>query len=50
MDSDDDLKFTIIFSGDGAGKLRERVADKLKEFMGAYTDDTLVVCFVYVKI
>lgn len=42
MDSDDDLKFRIIFSGDGAGKLRERVADKLKEFMGAYTDDTLV--------
>ncbi|GJQ89325.1 nucleotide-binding alpha-beta plait domain-containing protein, partial [Tanacetum coccineum] len=43
MDSgDDDLKFRIIFSGDGAGKLRERVSDKLKEFMGEYTDDTLV--------
>ncbi|PWA40997.1 Nucleotide-binding, alpha-beta plait [Artemisia annua] len=46
MDSDDDLKFRIIFSGDGAGKLRERVADKLKEFMGAYTDDTLVLLCV----
>ncbi|XP_071690039.1 uncharacterized protein [Rutidosis leptorrhynchoides] len=42
MDSVDDLTFRIIFSGDGAGKLRDRVKEKLKEFMGDYTDDTLV--------
>ncbi|KAK9068900.1 hypothetical protein SSX86_013016 [Deinandra increscens subsp. villosa] len=42
MDSADDLTFKIIFSGDGAGKLRDRVKEKLKEFMGDYTDDTLV--------
>ncbi|KAK1426606.1 hypothetical protein QVD17_15282 [Tagetes erecta] len=42
MDSADDLTFRIIFSGDGAGKLRDRVEEKLKEFMGDYTDDTLV--------
>ncbi|XWS77428.1 hypothetical protein CRYUN_Cryun01aG0260900 [Craigia yunnanensis] len=38
----DDLKFKVNFSGDGSCKLRERVMDKLKEFMGDYTDDTLV--------
>ncbi|KAJ9558380.1 hypothetical protein OSB04_012994 [Centaurea solstitialis] len=43
MDSTDDLTFRIIFSGDGAGRLRDRVKEKLKEFMGDYTDDTLVV-------
>lgn len=42
MDSTDDLTFRIIFSGDGAGRLRDRVKEKLKEFMGDYTDDTLV--------
>ncbi|KAK1413328.1 hypothetical protein QVD17_35100 [Tagetes erecta] len=42
MGSADDLSFKVIFSGDGAGKLRERVKEKLKEFMGDYTDDTLV--------
>ncbi|KAJ0810054.1 putative nuclear polyadenylated RNA-binding protein Nab2/ZC3H14 [Helianthus annuus] len=42
MESGDDLTFKIIFSGDGAGRLRERVKEKLKEFMGDYTDDTLV--------
>ncbi|XP_076893756.1 uncharacterized protein LOC143545832 [Bidens hawaiensis] len=42
MDSADDLTFKIIFSGDGAGRLRDRVKEKLKEFMGDYTDDTLV--------
>lgn len=42
MDSADDLTFRITFSGDGAGKLRDRVKEKLKEFMGDYTDDTLV--------
>ncbi|KAI7738703.1 hypothetical protein M8C21_013785, partial [Ambrosia artemisiifolia] len=41
-ESGDDLTFKIIFSGDGAGRLRERVKEKLKEFMGDYTDDTLV--------
>ncbi|KAJ0545168.1 hypothetical protein HanIR_Chr08g0346471 [Helianthus annuus] len=43
MDSTDDLSFKIIFSGDGAGRLRDRVREKLKEFMGDYTYDTLVV-------
>lgn len=47
MGSADDLSCKIIFSGDGVGKLRDRVNEKLKEFMGDYTDDTLVVCFVY---
>lgn len=39
----DDLTFRLNFAGDGAAKLRERVREKLKEFMGDYTDDTLVV-------
>ncbi|KAJ9174470.1 hypothetical protein P3X46_013108 [Hevea brasiliensis] len=34
--------FKLNFTGDGADKLRESVKDKLKEFMGDYTDDTLV--------
>ncbi|KAK3015446.1 hypothetical protein RJ639_007778 [Escallonia herrerae] len=38
----DDLTFRVNFSGDGAAKLRERIRDKLKEYMGDYTDDTLV--------
>ncbi|XP_076945305.1 uncharacterized protein LOC143616327 [Bidens hawaiensis] len=38
----DDLTFKINFSGDGAARLRDRVKEKLKEFMGDYTDDTLV--------
>ncbi|KAM7476711.1 hypothetical protein LguiB_023954 [Lonicera macranthoides] len=38
----DDLTFRLNFAGDGAAKLRERVREKLKEFMGDYTDDTLV--------
>lgn len=42
MDTADDLTFKIIFSGDGAGRLRDKVKEKLKEFMGDYTDDTLV--------
>ncbi|XVE76700.1 hypothetical protein DITRI_Ditri13aG0002500 [Diplodiscus trichospermus] len=37
-----DFTFKVNFSGDGAAKLRDRVKDKLKEFMGDYTDDTLV--------
>eukprot|EP00262_Sarcandra_glabra_P000377 TRINITY_DN1043_c0_g1_i8.p1 TRINITY_DN1043_c0_g1~~TRINITY_DN1043_c0_g1_i8.p1 ORF type:complete len:722 (-),score=141.28 TRINITY_DN1043_c0_g1_i8:537-2702(-) len=45
MDGSDrmgDRNFRVNFSGDGAARLRERVKDKLKEFMGDYTDDTLV--------
>lgn len=42
MDRVEDLTFRVNFSGDGAAKLRDRVNDKLKEFMGDYTDDTLV--------
>ncbi|XP_039124841.1 uncharacterized protein LOC120261157 isoform X4 [Dioscorea cayenensis subsp. rotundata] len=34
--------FRANFSGEGAAMLRERVKEKLKEFMGDYTDDTLV--------
>ncbi|KAL4198271.1 hypothetical protein AMTRI_Chr03g139370 [Amborella trichopoda] len=34
--------FRVNFTGDGAARLREKVKDKLKEFMGSYTDDTLV--------
>ncbi|XWS45705.1 hypothetical protein CRYUN_Cryun14cG0002500 [Craigia yunnanensis] len=42
VDRVNDLTFKINFSGDGASKLRDKVKDKLKEFMGDYTDDTLV--------
>lgn len=42
MGSVDDRTFKANFSGDGVAKLRDRVKDKLKEFMGDYTDDTLV--------
>ncbi|KAK1552010.1 hypothetical protein Q3G72_008808 [Acer saccharum] len=42
MGSMDDQTFKANFSGDGVLKLREKVKDKLKEFMGDYTDDTLV--------
>ncbi|XP_052170255.1 uncharacterized protein LOC127786697 isoform X2 [Diospyros lotus] len=38
----DDRTFRVNFMGDGAAMLRERVNEKLKEFMGDYTDDTLV--------
>ncbi|XP_042515849.1 uncharacterized protein LOC122090077 [Macadamia integrifolia] len=38
----DDRTFRVNFSGEGAAMLRERVKDKLKEFMGDYTDDILV--------
>lgn len=34
--------FRVNFTADGVGKLRERVREKLREFMGDYTDDTLV--------
>ncbi|KAM6570603.1 hypothetical protein CsatB_018588 [Cannabis sativa] len=42
IDQVDDRTFRSNFTGDGAEKLRDRVMDKLKEFMGDYTDDTLV--------
>ncbi|PPR98401.1 hypothetical protein GOBAR_AA22286 [Gossypium barbadense] len=42
VDRVDDLTFKVNFSGDGAAKLKDRVKEKLKEFMGDYTDDTLV--------
>ncbi|KAI9116492.1 hypothetical protein K1719_012659 [Acacia pycnantha] len=37
-----DRVFNANFTVDGALKLREKVNEKLKEFMGDYTDDTLV--------
>ncbi|KAE8672136.1 hypothetical protein F3Y22_tig00111851pilonHSYRG00083 [Hibiscus syriacus] len=42
VDRVDDLTFKVNFSGDGAAKLKDIVKEKLKEFMGDYTDDTLV--------
>ncbi|KDO83372.1 hypothetical protein CISIN_1g0106952mg, partial [Citrus sinensis] len=42
MGSVDDRTFKVNFSADGVAKLRDGVKDKLKEFMGDYTDDTLV--------
>ena len=38
-----DKKFRVNFSEGGAALLRDRVSEKLKEFMGDYTDDVLVV-------
>lgn len=46
-DGEDDRTFRVSFTAEGFAKLRERVSEKLKEFMGDYTDDTLVVCFFY---
>ncbi|KAJ6670897.1 ZINC FINGER CCCH DOMAIN-CONTAINING PROTEIN 14 [Salix viminalis] len=37
-----DKKIRVNFSGDGAALLRDRISEKLKEFMGDYTDDVLV--------
>ncbi|RRT46871.1 hypothetical protein BHE74_00055584 [Ensete ventricosum] len=43
-DCDGDARtFKVNFTTDGLTKLRERVKEKLKEFMGDYTDDTLAV-------
>ncbi|KAF7836021.1 Embryonic polyadenylate-binding protein 2 [Senna tora] len=42
VDRLDDRVFNANFTADGVVKLRERVMDKLTEFMGDYTDDTLV--------
>jgi hypothetical protein len=41
-DRADDIPFRLDFAGDGTAKLRLLVREKLKEFMGEYTDDTLV--------
>ncbi|CAA3010275.1 polyadenylate-binding 2 [Olea europaea subsp. europaea] len=38
----DDRTFRLNFTSEGVVKLREQVTEKLKEFMGDYTDDTLV--------
>lgn len=38
----DNRAFRVNFAGEGAARLQERVKEKLKEFMGDYTDDTLV--------
>lgn len=47
IDRIDDRTFRVDFTVDGVAKLRDRVKEKLKEYMGDYTDDTLVVrtCF-----
>ncbi len=47
MDRLEHRTFKLNFTGDGADKLRDSVKDKLKEFMGDYTDDTLVVMHMY---
>lgn len=39
---EEDRTFRVNFTAEGFAKLRERVKEKLKEFMGDYTDDTLV--------
>ncbi|XP_068642276.1 uncharacterized protein [Aristolochia californica] len=41
-DQTEERTFRVDFSGDGAARLKEKVREKLKEFMGDYTDDTLV--------
>ncbi|KAI3444991.1 hypothetical protein Pfo_001656 [Paulownia fortunei] len=38
----DDRTFRADFTNEGVTRLRERINEKLKEFMGDYTDDTLV--------
>lgn len=38
-----DQTFRVNFSAEGVALLRERIKEKLREFMGDYTDDTLVV-------
>ncbi|KAL2330838.1 hypothetical protein Fmac_018419 [Flemingia macrophylla] len=41
-DRDDNRLIKANFTADGAAKLKECVMQKLKQFMGEYTDDTLV--------
>lgn len=43
VDRVDHRTFRSNFTADGVARLRERVNEKLKELMGDYTDDTLVV-------
>nr|XP_027106848.1 nucleolin 2-like isoform X1 [Coffea arabica] len=38
----DERTFNVNFGSEGVSKLREDVKEKLKEYMGEYTDDTLV--------
>ena len=46
----DDRTFKPNFTPDGVLRLREKVNEKLKEFMGDYTDDSLVVRrFVFIS-
>ncbi|XP_009354717.2 nucleolin 2 [Pyrus x bretschneideri] len=42
VDRVDDRTFRVNLTGNSVIKLRESVREKLKEFMGDYTDDTLV--------
>lgn len=44
MDESDELTFRVNFNGDRLSNLQHLIKDKLKDFMGDYTDDTLVVC------
>lgn len=46
--SGDARTFRVNFSNAGVSKLREEVREKLKEFMGDYTDDTLVVRIIFI--
>ncbi|KAF9597352.1 hypothetical protein IFM89_017255 [Coptis chinensis] len=39
---DDDRTYRVNLNNEGETKLKESVTDKLKEFMGDYSDDTLV--------
>lgn len=43
VDRDDNRTLKANFTDDGVAKLREIVMEKLKELMGEYTDDILVV-------
>ncbi|WOG95715.1 hypothetical protein DCAR_0415042 [Daucus carota subsp. sativus] len=42
MDESDELTFRVNFNGDRLSNLQHLIKDKLKDFMGDYTDDTLV--------
>ncbi|KAL1818812.1 hypothetical protein ACET3Z_013681 [Daucus carota] len=42
MDESDELTFRVNFNGDQLSNLQHLIKDKLKDFMGDYTDDTLV--------
>ncbi|XP_050386032.1 uncharacterized protein LOC126802445 [Argentina anserina] len=42
VDRVDDRTFKVNLTGDSVIRLRDSVGEKLKEFMGDYTDDTLV--------